>query len=145
MKDQDSIQEQLDGVELPSTVRQRRIDALFNEISKDGLNGWAHLANCLFFAIARHYGEAAARGVFKDSGPMPKRFRTALRNASLLDRLGAMKPKPNVAKLARVIAEENKKLPRERQRGAGGTDVLVLEDHIRDLVKAHKERQSHKA
>jgi hypothetical protein len=127
--------ESLDDLELPSTLRQRRINELFNEVRKDGIDGWAYLANCLFFAIARHHGEAMARRIFNESGPMPKRLRAALRNASVLGRFDKMK---NVAKLARELAEENKKLPKEQQRGAGGTDAIALSDHIRTLIKARK-------
>jgi hypothetical protein len=136
---QDFIQQQLAVVELPTAARDRLINELFSEINKKGIDGWAYLANCLFYAIARHYGEAAARSIFNGSGPPPKRLLSALRNAAVLDRLDAMKPTPNVSKLARELAEENKALPKQRQRGAGGTDVQVLEDHIRDLVKARKE------
>ena len=140
-----NIQKDLAALELPSTVRQRHINELFTEVSKDGLQGWAHLANCLFHGIARHYGEAAARSVFNGCGPIPKRLRTAIRNATVLERLNAMKPKPNVSRLARELAEENKTLPRQQQRGVGGIDPFVLEDHIRDLVKAWKEHRARKA
>jgi hypothetical protein len=51
-----------------------------------------------------------------------------------------MLPKPNVAKLARELAEENKELPKDRRRGVGSTDARSLEGHIRDLEKAHKKR-----
>jgi hypothetical protein len=113
-------------------------DHLFFAVSKHGLQGWAHLAACLFFAIARHHDEATARRIFSESGPPPKRLIAALRNATVLDRLDAMKPKPNIARLSRELAEENRELPKDKRRGAGGTDVLNLKDHIRDLVRARK-------
>jgi hypothetical protein len=136
----DRIQRDLEGAESPNAAVQQRINALFSEISGQGRRGWAYLANCLFFAIARHHGDAAARNVFDDAGPMPKRLRAALKNAALLERLGKMKPKPNKAQLAREVAKENKKrkLPKEQQRGADGTNASNLQSHIRDQVKAHK-------
>lgn len=117
-------------------------DHLFFAVSKQGIPGWTYLANCLFFAIARHHGETTARRVFKECGPMPKRLRIAIRNATVLDRLDMMKPKPNVAQLARELAEENKALPRHQQRGVGGIDPVTLEGHIRDLVDRRNEFHS---
>jgi hypothetical protein len=130
----------LDNVEMPTAARDRMINELFAYTSKQGIQGWVYLANCLFFAISKHHGEQVARGIFKGSGPMPKKLRTALRNATVLDRLYRMKPKPNVAKLARELAKENKKLPKERHRGAGGINASTLEDHIRDLVEKNKKQ-----
>ena len=131
---------------------QKVVDELFfrfNEaVSKEVQQGiasrgsepqrWAYLANCLFFEISRQYGQDFARHIFKTSGPPPKRLIQALRNTSVLERLHRMRPKPNVAKLARELAEENKELPQDRRRGVGSTDALTLEGHIRDLEKAHK-------
>jgi hypothetical protein len=132
------IQNQLRAVTAPNAARDALINDLFFETSKKGIQGWAYLANCLFFAIARHHGDDVARRIFDESGPMPKRLRTALRNATLLDRYDMMKPKPNVARLAREVAKENKGLPKEQQRGAGGTSPSNLEDFIRDLLDARK-------
>ena len=136
----DAIQIALAQVESPTAVRDRLINELFGQTSTKGIQAWAHLANVLFFAIARHHGEPAARQIFKEAGPPPKRLLIALRNATLLDRLDGMKPRPNIAKLAKELAEENKELPKDRRRGAGGTNPSNLEDHIRDLVQARKQR-----
>lgn len=116
---------------------QRRIGELFSEINKrNGLQGLAHLANCLFFAISRLHDATTARQIFHHSGRVPKRLTAALRNAGLLDELYAMKPEPNIAKFARERAKRNEKLPKEQQRGAGGTKASNLEDHIRDVITA---------
>jgi hypothetical protein len=140
---QDFIQKQLADLVDPNAARNAAINELFsNIINKEGIQGLAYLANCLFFAIARHYGEAAARHIFKTSGPMPKELRTALRKAALLDRVDRMDRinMRNIAQLARDVAEENKALPRDQQRGAGGTDPRALEDFIRDLLETRKEQ-----
>lgn len=140
----DLIQEDLQVLELPTAARDNLINELFSLTRKNGIQGWRHLAGCLFLAIKRHHGDDAAERIFRNAGRMPRRLRTALRNATVLDRLAMMLPKPNVAKLARELAEENKTLPRAQQRGVGGIDVGNLEDHIRDLVTASKKHQARK-
>lgn len=132
----DDIQRELERAESPNAPMQRRINELFSETHAHGLRGWAYLANCLFFAISRHHTPATARKIFNASGPAPKRLTTALRNATVLERFDRMKPKPNMARLARELAEENNRLPKERRRGSGGTDPGNLKDHIRDLRRA---------
>jgi hypothetical protein len=127
-------------VECPPEVRDRFYD-LTDELlllaGKLGIEHWEMLAGRLFLAIARHRGMATARRIFVETGPMPPQMRTRVENEGLLDRLARMRPKPNIRKLAKTVAEENKELvPEERQRGAGSTDWVRLEGHIRDLVKA---------
>jgi hypothetical protein len=128
---QDRIQRGLEHAESPNAPTQRRINELFSEISGQGIRGWAYLADCLFFAITRHHGDAAARDIFDAAGPMPKRLRNALANATLLDRLARMKPKPNRKALARELAKE-------AGRADDPGEVQRFYDHIRDLQKALK-------
>jgi hypothetical protein len=125
----DQIQRQLERVESPGAERQRLIDELFSLVSKEGVQGWAYVANCLFFAIARHHGPEVAQSIFKQSGPIPKRLRNALANATVLDRL--MKPKLNKKALARELAKE-------AGRADDPDEVQRFYEHIRDLQKALK-------
>jgi hypothetical protein len=136
----DFIRQELEAATDPNAARNAAINELFYETSKRGVQGWAYLANCLFFAIARHEGPDVARPIFNTSGPSPKRLLVALDNAALLERYDNMRPKPIVAKLAREVAEENKRLPRAQQRGAMGTDARALEDLIRDLLDKRARR-----
>ncbi|HUI12549.1 MAG TPA: hypothetical protein VL048_03655 [Xanthobacteraceae bacterium] len=93
------------------------------------------MAYLLFMLIRAHHGERTARRVFAKWGepPSPKRLRL-IANMGLLDRLDTMKPR-NVQRLARELAEENKKLPRAKQHGAGCTDPIELAQQIRRQVK----------
>jgi hypothetical protein len=122
---------------------------LFLLTSKRGIQGWAHIATCLLYEIARHYDLSTARSIFDWAGPMTtKQMQTQFTNVCLLERLARMQPKPNVAKLARELAEENKKLPKAQrrklpkaqQRGAGSTDPAAQEDHIRHLAKIGRDK-----
>jgi hypothetical protein len=140
----DKIQEQLAIAARndPRNKLQQQINELFFEVSKRGLQGWAYLANSLFYAIIKHESPAAARGIFDTSGPPPKALKTAIKNSMLLERLHRMKPKPNMKQLARALVEENKKLPRRMQRGAGGIDEDNMFDHIRRLEEGYKRRHA---
>lgn len=130
------------NVPIPRTATEQLIDDLFSLVSKKGIRGWAHLAGCLFFAIARHHDEATARHIFDEAGPMPERLRTVLKNATVLERLYRMQPRPNVAELARQLAKENKKreLPKGAQRGMDGTDPHRLAAHIHEVVRELKKK-----
>src|SRR6516225_4514242 len=109
-------------------------DELFFLTSKQGIPGWRFLANCLFYAIERHHGPTAARDIFDKSGVIPKRMRAALKKMYVLKRLIEMR-KPNIAKLARDLAKENKKLPEEQQHGPGGTNSSNMETYIRRAIR----------
>jgi hypothetical protein len=114
---------------------------LFDLTRKRGIQGWAHVANCLLYEIARQYDLPTARSIFKWAGPMTtKRMQTQFNNACVLQRLAEMRPRPNIAKLARELAKENENLPKEQQRGAGSINPVVLEDHIRHLAKIGRDR-----
>jgi hypothetical protein len=81
-------------------------------------------------------GRRRAARIFQHFGrPVTKTRRIEMANHGLLLSLDIMKPKPIVHRLAKQLAEENKKLPRAQQRGAGSTSVRALEKHIRDLEK----------
>jgi hypothetical protein len=139
------------------TTEEQRLFNLREEVffltSKQGIQGWAHLANCLLHAIARHYDLSTARNIFDWAGPMTRaRMQTQFANIRVLLRLGDMQPEPNIAKLARDLAKENKKipeaerrkLPKALQRGAGSTDPVALEDHIRHLVTIGLDELQHR-
>jgi hypothetical protein len=81
-------------------------------------------------------GLRRAKRIFRHFGrPITKTRLIEINNHGLLSSLDMMKPKPVVHRLAKRLAEENKKLPREQQRGAGSTSVRALEKHIRELEK----------
>jgi hypothetical protein len=113
---------------------------LFSLTAKQGIEGWAFLASQLFFAIAKNHDLTTARKIFDRAGPLSKRRRDRLDDVYVLQRLAEMQPKPNIRKLAGELAEENKKLPRERRHGPGGTDQDSLETYIRRLVKTNAGR-----
>jgi hypothetical protein len=86
--------------------------------------------------ITRAHSIREARRIFYRFGAPPSAERLRqISNYGLLDRLDFMRPRPVIQRLARELAEENKRLPRAQQRGAGGTEVLALEKHIRRQVK----------
>ena len=93
----------------------------------------AHLADVVFYAIRNQHDFATAQRIFRRAGYIQDRVKANLRNDELLKRHDDMKPRPNIAKLAREVAQENKRLPKEQQRGAGGTNPIALEHHIREL------------
>jgi hypothetical protein len=132
-----------------SASGQRYVDQLVRRLTPsktdfatprvDTADGARYAVHLLFMAISEFHGKEAAYHVFsKYSGP-PAASRVAhIKNCGLLDRLDMMKPKPNVELLARQLAEENKKLPREEQRGAGGIDPFDLARHIREIMRKRK-------
>jgi hypothetical protein len=100
----------------------------------ESVHGCEHIASQLFLLIRENHGEATARRIFAKWGNPPTAKRLAMfENVSLLDRLDMMEPKPNVQKLARQLAEENKALPRAKQRGPGSTNPIALEKQIRRI------------
>jgi len=101
---------------------------LFSLTAKQGIEGWAFLASQLFFGIAKSHDLPSARKIFDWAGPLSKRGRARLDDVYVLQRLAGMRPR-NIAKLAQELVEENKKLPRERQHGPGGTDRPSLDLH----------------
>jgi hypothetical protein len=70
--------------------------------------------------------------------PASKKELTELRDWELLERFDAM-PKPNISQFACALAEENKKLPREQQRGVGGVSPVALDRYIRRLLHHRQE------
>jgi hypothetical protein len=96
-------------------------------------------ASFLFDEIETKLGRPAARRIFARLGTEPSASKLAMfKNHQLLVRLDTMKPKPNIKKLARDLAKENKEIPREQQRGSGSTNADTLERHIRKLVAERK-------
>jgi hypothetical protein len=105
----------------------------------DSIPGAKHMAYLLFMVIREHQGDRAARRIFAMWGnpPTPARLQQ-IANVGLLDHYDMMKPRPNVQRLARELAEQNKTRPRSEQRGAGSTDPITLEKHIRRQIALRK-------
>ena len=105
------------------------------------ISGCEYLAYELFQLIREHHGERQTRRIFAKwaTPPTPQKLRL-FSNLALFDRLDLMKPKPNMQKLAREIAAENReKKPRERPKGpAGSINELALDRHIRRLCAKRK-------
>jgi hypothetical protein len=87
----------------------------------------------------RHRGIDEARRIFDKFSAPPSPQRVAeIKNWALLDLCDLFAP--NVRKLARELAEENKTLPRAERHGPrGSTDPFVMDRHIRRLRKERKE------
>jgi hypothetical protein len=93
--------------------------------------GARHMAQLLFMVIREHQGDRTARRIFAMWGTPPTDSRLKeIANLGLLDRYDMMK-RPNVRQLALELAEENKALPRNKQRGAGSIVPADLEQQIR--------------
>jgi hypothetical protein len=117
--------------------------SLLFSVIRDGMTGKAkrEIAG-ITEERAKQWGDYAARSIFATLGrPPTARQAQQFRNDQLLDRLENM-PEPNVSQLAREVAEENKLLPRDQQRGAGGTDERQLDQQIRRLVRSRKRNRS---
>jgi hypothetical protein len=82
---------------------------------------WARL---LFILLDLHF-----------SGPKATR---QLRDARVLNRLLAMKPVPQPYKLARLLAKENKSLPKAKRWGTGTTVTRAMEKYVERLWKPNK-------
>ena len=82
---------------------------------------WARL---LFILLNLHF-----------SGPKATR---QLRDARVLNRLLAMKPAPQPYRLARLLAKENKRLPKAKRWGTGTTVTRAMEKYIERLWKSYK-------
>ena len=93
----------------------------------------------LFQEMEKEIGLADARRIFKEiAGPPTPKQRAGWKNLELITRYDCM-ARPNVAQLARELAEENRNLPRERRHGpTGSTNSAVLEKHIRRLLATRK-------
>jgi hypothetical protein len=109
----------------------------------DRMPGAEYAAYLLFRLIEKHHGIAAARYIFTKFGAPPSAKRiNQIKNLGLLDMYDMMRPKPNVQRLAKQLAAENEKLPREERWGPRGTtDPLVLDKHIRRLVQKRNNRR----
>jgi hypothetical protein len=103
------------------------------------LEGFEQAASALFLAIKNQHGAKAAQLIFKKIGRKESaRDIARFQNLILLDQYDLME-NPNVQKLARIIAEDNRALPRKEQRGSGGTNAVAIEKLIRRLL-AERER-----
>jgi hypothetical protein len=111
----------------------------FNGLFVDPSDAAKNAALHLFLEIRESLGEQEARHIFGMWGTPPTADRIKeINNLGLLDLYDLMKPKPDVQRLARELAEENKKLPRQQQRGAGSTDPIALALQINRVRKERK-------
>jgi hypothetical protein len=92
------------------------------------------MARELFALIRDRHGTDEAFRIFAMFRPTSRRDHRELSNLSLLWRYDMMKPK-NKARLARIVAEENKALPKaERRTGAHSTSAANLRKHIDEII-----------
>jgi hypothetical protein len=103
---------------------------------------WFYAAAKLFREIQAEIGLDDARRIFAMVGAPPTaKQRAGWRNMELLALYDCMMPKSNVQRLARDIADKNKKLPKgERYGPRGSTDPLILDRHIRRLISRRKSK-----
>jgi hypothetical protein len=104
------------------------------------VNGCSSVAGTLFSIISHHHGQETARRMFSMWGTAPaRRDQQKIERYGLLMRYDQMNP-PNVQRLVREVAEENKVRPRLEQRGAGNTSFKSLEVLLRRELKKRDER-----
>src|SRR6516225_9826195 len=98
-------------------------------------NKWWFAATKLFHEIQTDIGLEAAQRIFKEiAGPATPKQRAGWKNLQLITLYDCMK-RPNVRRLARELAKENRNLPRKLRHGpTGSTNLLVLDKQIRRLV-----------
>jgi hypothetical protein len=97
----------------------------------------------LFEEIAKHHGRKVAQEYLRIFGAPPTKTQAKqLRDALVLDRLLAMKPKPQPYRLARELAEANKTLPKAERWGTGTKGVRAMEKYIERLVQAYDAKAS---
>ena len=101
---------------------------------------WFFAAVRLFHDISIELGKADARRIFKEiAGPPTAKQRAGWKNLQLITLYDCMK-RPNVRRLARELAKENRNLPRKLRHGpTGSTNLLVLDKQIRRLVARRRE------
>jgi hypothetical protein len=84
--------------------------------------------------ILKHHGSDTTRIFAQYTKPSSKKEMTELLDWELLERFDAME-EPNIARFAAMLAEENKRLPKEERRGARGESPVALDKYIRRLLK----------
>jgi hypothetical protein len=97
----------------------------------------------LFSELTERMGVDGARLVFAHFAKRPpKKLVRQIADSELLGRYYLME-KPNVQKLAEQLAEENKKLPREKRKGPrGSTRSPTIDKYLRRLIKRNNQRRS---
>jgi hypothetical protein len=108
----------------------------------DKFDKWWWTTVELFQGIQKEIGLEDARRIFKEiAGPSTPKQKAGWKNAELVARFVCM-AEPNVQRLARDLAEENRNLPRELRHGpTGSTNPAVLEKQIRRLLAKRKSKQ----
>ena len=103
-------------------------------------DNWWWAATKLFQEMEKEIGLADARRIFKEiAGPPTAKQRAGWKNLQLITLYDCMK-RPNVRRLARELAKENRNLPRKLRHGpTGSTNLLVLDKQIRRLVARRRE------
>jgi hypothetical protein len=96
---------------------------------------WFFAASKLFHEISTGLGEADARRIFKEiAGPPTPKQRAGWKNMELVARYDCM-AQPDVPRLARELAAENRNLPRELRHGpTGSTEPAILDKQIRRVL-----------
>jgi hypothetical protein len=94
---------------------------------------------------AKHHGGKFVQDLLRiltmPAKPPTKKQMRQMRDQRVLQRLLAMKPAPQPYKLARLLAKQNKTLPKADRWGTGTTITRAMEKYIERLWKAHKARQ----
>jgi hypothetical protein len=108
--------------------------------SPDTIDGCEKMARELWELIRDKHGTAEAHRIFAMQRPTSLTDQRWMSNLSLLWRFDNMKPEPNKALLARIVAEENAKeykaRPKNKQMsGAGGQSAGALETQIKRQIK----------
>jgi hypothetical protein len=88
--------------------------------------------------MLKHHGGDTFRIFRQYAKPATKKELTELRDWELLARFDAL-PKPNITQFACAVAEENKRLPRQEQRGSGGVNPVALDKYIRRLLRGRQD------
>jgi hypothetical protein len=106
-------------------------------------NKWWFAATKLFHEMQTETGLEDARRIFKEiAGPATPKQRKGWKNMELVARYDCMAQPPNVLRLARELAKENRHLPRELRHGpTGSTDPKVLYKQIRRLVARRRAKR----
>jgi hypothetical protein len=123
----------VDGPDVPDLGQNRE--------GFDTVAGCEYAAHLVFCEISERHGEAEARRIFAEYMEPSDERKAELKNKWLLwvvdimrsDKLhadGSKTPGLGIQEIARQLAEHNKTLPREEQRGPGGTDPFNLVRHI---------------
>ena len=108
-------------------------------------DNWWFAAAKLFHEIKTEIGLEDARRIFKEiAGPPTPKQRAGWKNMELVMRYDCM-AQPDVPRLARELAAENRNLPRELRHGpTGSTEPAILDKQIRRLLARRASKRASK-